>query len=238
MYLGDCIHILPDIPSGIVNMILCDLPYGRTRNKWDVPISMDFLWGQYERILKPGGVVVLTAIQPFTSILVSSNSKWFKYSLVWHKTSPTGYLNAKKRPLPAHEDVLIFYNGPPTYNPQKTTGHPRKVSTAAHKRNSKETSNYGKHGLTTYDSTERYPTSVLTIKSDKQRSAIHPTQKPVALFEWLIRTYTNQGDIVVDNCSGSGTTAIACINSGRDFICIEKGPLEYSLSVDRVNSHT
>lgn len=228
---------MPDIKIGQVDMILCDLPYGRTKNKWDVCIPMEDLWMEYKRVLKPSGVVVLTSIQPFTSSLVISNSEWFKYSLVWHKTSPTGYLNAKKMPLRSHEDILVFYKGKPTYNPQKTHGHPRKVSTAAHKRNSKKTTNYGMHGLTTYDSTDRYPISVLPFKSDKQKSSLHPTQKPVALFEWLIRTYTNEGDIVLDNCIGSGTTAVACINIGRRYIGMDSSKESIDIANNRIKNH-
>lgn len=227
---------MPHIPSGSIDLILCDLPYGRTRNKWDVLIPMDALWEEYKRVIIPSGVIVLTSIQPFTSMLVYSNPSWFKYSMVWHKTSPTGHLNAKKMPLRSHEDILIFYNVRPIFNPQKTSGHPRKVSTASHKRNSKMTPNYNPHGLTTYDSTDRYPTSVLTFKSDKQKSSIHPTQKPVALFEWLISTYTNKGNVVLDNCSGSGTTAVASRNTERNFICIEKDPISYSLSLNRMQA--
>ena len=140
-----------------------------------------------------------------------SNEKLHRYNLIWEKTSPTGHLNAKRMPLRSHEDLLVFYRKLPIYNPQKTTGHERKVSTAKHKRNSKKTTNYGEHKLTTYDSTERYPKSVLTFATDKQKSALHPTQKPVALLEYLIKTYTNEGDLVLDNCAGSGSVGGCCL---------------------------
>ena len=217
----DCLEGMKRIPDESVDMILCDLPYGTTQNKWDSVIPFANLWVQYSRIIKADGAIILTASQPFTSALVMSMPSYFKYSLVWHKTSPTGHLNAKKMPLRAHEDILVFYKNLPTYNPIKTTGHPCKVSTAAHKKNCIKTTNYGNFGLSSYDSTERYPTSVITFKSDKQKSSLHPTQKPVALFEYLINTYTNPGEVVLDNCMGSGTTAIACINTGRKYIGFE-----------------
>lgn len=222
LYQGDCLEVMKEIKDKSIDMILCDLPYGITaRNKWDEIIPFESLWNQYERIIKPNGSIVLTCSQPFTSMLLMSNKKLFKYSLVWQKTTPTGFLNAKKMPLRTHEDILVFYKSLPTYNPQKTTGHKRKVSKAEHKINCVKTTDYGEHGLTTYDSTERYPTSVLSFSTDKQKSALHPTQKPVALFEWLIKTYTNEGELVLDNCIGSGTTAIACINTKRNFIGFE-----------------
>jgi site-specific DNA-methyltransferase (adenine-specific) len=226
LYYGDCLDIMNNIDDESIDMIFADLPYNITKNKWDIIIDPIKLWKQYERIIKSNGIIILTASQPFTSLMVNSNLKLFKYSLVWQKTTPTGHLNAKKMPMRIHEDILIFYKNPPTYNPQKTTGHIRKVSTANHKRNSKKTTNYNEHGLTGYDSTERYPTSILTFATDKQKSSLHPTQKPVSLLEYLIKTYTNEGDIVLDNVAGSGTTGVACDNLNRQFILIEK-ELEY-----------
>jgi len=231
---GDCLEVMKELPDKSVDMILCDLPYGTTACKWDTIIPIEPLWEQYKRLIKPNGAIVLTASQPFTSTLVMSNPKWFKYSLVWQKTTPTGFLNAKKMPLRTHEDILVFYNSLGTYNPQKTFGHKRKISTAQHKRNCNKTADYGEHGLTTYDSTERYPTSILTFSTDKQKIAVHPTQKPVALFEYLIRTYTNEGEIVLDNCMGSGTAAIASLNTGRFFIGIEKEPKYVEITRKRV----
>ena len=217
---GDCLIEMQKIPDKSIDMILADLPYGTTACKWDTIIPFEPLWEHYKRIIKGNGVMVLTASQPFTSALVMSNIKMFRYSLVWKKTTPTGHLNAKKMPMRIHKDILVF--GGNKYNPQKTQGHIRKVSTAHHKRGSKKTEDYGEHGLTSYDSTERYPTSVLLFKTDKQKSALHPTQKPVALFEYLIKTYTNEGDTVLDNCAGSGTTGVACKNLNRNYILIEK----------------
>jgi DNA modification methylase len=215
---GDCLELLKQIPSGCLNMVLCDLPFGGTHNAWDRRIPLNYLWEQYRRVVKPNAAIVLFGTQPYTSELVASNPSWFRYSLVWRKTTVTGYLNAKKMPLRQHEDILVFYGSLPTYNPQKTSGHARKVSTASHKRNCVKTPNYGEHGLSTYDSTERYPTSVLDFPTDKQKSSLHPTQKPVALMEYLIRTYTDEGDLVLDNCMGSGTTAVAATNSCRHYL--------------------
>jgi site-specific DNA-methyltransferase (adenine-specific) len=217
----DCLEGMKRIPDGSVDMVLCDLPYGTTRNSWDSVIALAPLWAQYQRVVKAAGAIVLTASQPFTSSLVVSGSSMFRYALVWAKSTPTGHLNAKKMPLRRHEDVLVFYRSLPTYNPIKSTGHTRKVSTAEHKRNCRKTSNYGDFKPTGYDSTERYPTSVLTFKSDRQVSSLHPTQKPVALFEYLVKTYTNPGEVVLDNCMGSGTTAVACVNTGRHYIGFE-----------------
>jgi DNA modification methylase len=221
---NDCLDAMPSLAPGIVDMVLCDIPFGVTRNVWDKPIPLIPLWSQYRRMVKKNAAIILFGVQPYSSTLVTSNPKWFRYSWVWRKTTSTGFLNAKKMPLRQHEDILVFYRALPVYNPQKTNGHPRKVSTAAHKRNCVRTTNYGEHGLTTYDSTERYPTSVLSFPTDKQKSSEHPTQKPLALMEYLIRTYTNEGALVLDNCMGSGVVGRACKNTGRDFIGIEKSP--------------
>ena len=192
------------------------------------------LWTHYKRIIKDNGAIILFANGMFTADLMQSNRKLWKYNLIWEKTQPTGFLNAKKMPLRSHEDICIFYKKLPTYNPQKTTGHPRKVSKAEHKTNCKETTDYREHGLTTYDSTERYPKSVWTFAKDIQKSALHPTQKPVALIEELIKTYTNPGDLVLDSCAGSCTTAVAALNTGRDYICFEKDKGIFDVGSKRV----
>ena len=234
IYNQDCLEGMKFIEDKSIDMILCDLPYGTTKNKWDIIIPFEPLWKQYERVIKDNGAIVLTCSQPFTSMLLMSNKKLFKYSLVWEKTTPTGHLNAKKMFLRVHEDILVFYKNLPTYNPQKTTGHPRKVSKAEHKINCVKTTNYGEHGLTTYDSTERYPTSILKFTTDKQKEALHPTQKPVALFEYLIKTYTNECEIVLDNCIGSGTTAVACINTNRNYIGFETEEKYFNIANERI----
>lgn len=236
---GDCLKEMAAIPSGSVDMILCDLPYGVTaRNRWDSVIPWTSLWEQYERIAKKNAAIVLTAIQPFSSACVLSNPALFKYEWIWVKTHSTGFLNAKKQPLRCHEHILVFYRSQPTYHSQKTSGHTRKVSTAAHKVNCVNTTNYGAHGLTSYDSTERYPKTVLVFPSDKQKSALHPTQKPVALMEYLIQTYTNEGETVLDNCMGSGTTGVACVNTRRNFIGIELDPKYFQIAGERIRKLT
>lgn len=231
---GDCLTEMNKMQSKSIDMILCDLPYGTTRNKWDSIIPLDKLWKQYNRIIKDNGVIVLTAQTPFDKVLGVSNLKMLRYEWIWEKTSATGHLNAKKMPMKAHENILIFYKKLPTYNPQKTFGHERKVSKAVHKINSKDSTNYGKSVNTTYDSTERYPRDVVKFKTDKQKSALHPTQKPVALMEYLIRTYTNEGDLVLDNCMGSGSTGVACINTNRNFIGIELEDNYYKMAKQRI----
>lgn len=238
IYNEDCLKIIQKIDNKSIDMICTDLPYGQTaRNKWDSVIPFESLWQQYKRIIKDNGAIVLFANGMFTADLMQSNRDMWKYNLIWQKTQPTGFLNAKKMPLRAHEDICIFYKKLPIYNPQKTTGHPRKISKVEHKINCKETTDYGEHGLTTYDSTERYPTSVWLFAKDVQKSALHPTQKPVALIEQLIKTYTNPGELVLDSCAGSCTTAVASINTGRNYICIEKDIDIYNVGKNRVKEH-
>lgn len=239
IYNEDCLsdNGLKLIQDKSIDLILCDLPYGTTRNKWDSIIPLDQLWTHYKRIIKDNGAIVLTAQTPFDKILGCSNIEWLRYEWIWEKTSATGHLNAKKMPMKAHENVLVFYKNLPTYNPQKTYGHVRKVSKAEHKRNSKMSTNYNEYGLTTYDSTERYPRSVVKFANDKQKEAISPTQKPIALFRYLIRTFSNEGELILDNCSGSGTTAIACLNENRKYICLEKDVDEWKKSINRLNNY-
>ena len=217
---GDCLELMKYIPDGSVDMILCDLPYGTTQCKWDTIIPFDKLWEQYERIIKPNGAIVLTGAEPFSSLLRTSNLKIYKYDWVWDKVKGTGYLNAKKQPMRNHEIVSVFYKEQCIYNPQKTFGHNKKVS---FRKKELQAEVYGKTNKDyQYESTERYPRSIQVFSTDTQNSSLHPTQKPVALNEYLIKTYTNEGDTVLDNCAGSGTTAIACLNSNRKYILMEK----------------
>lgn len=226
LYLGDCLDVLPTLPDKSVDMILCDLPYGTTQNKWDSVINLATLWGHYRRLCK--GAIVLTAAQPFTSSLVMSNLSMFKYQWVWNKSKVTGVLNAKIQPLRNHEDVLVFYDRQPIYNPQGVSLCDKRSATGVGVTGSSK--NYGKVSQTedgTYRQTVTgYPRTVLQIPSEGK--TVHPTQKPVALMEYLIRTYTNPGDVVLDNCAGSGSTGVAALQSGRQFIGIER-ELEYWL---------
>lgn len=228
LYNGDCLDVMDKlIEQGItVDAIITDPPYGTTACKWDSIIPFDEMWRRLDQLIKSNGAIVLFGSEPFSSSLRMSNIKNYKYDWIWEKTSATGHLNAKRMPMKANELISVFYKKQPTYNPQKTTGHTRKVSTAEHKRNSTKTEVYGKHGLTGYDSTERYPRTVIKFKTDKQKSALHPTQKPIALMEYLVKTYTNEGDLVLDFTMGSGTTIRACNNLNRNAIGIDNGVCE------------
>lgn len=237
MYKGDCLQVMKGLNDKSIDLIICDLPYGVTKNKWDSIIDLKLLWEEYKRIIKDNGAIILFGQDKFSAKLMLSNEKMHRYNLIWEKTTPTGHLNAKKMPLRSHEDILVFYKKLPVYNPQKTQGHERKVSTAHHKRGSKKTSNYGEHQLTSYDSTERYPKSILKFKTDKQKLAIHPTQKPVDLIKYLIKTYSNIGDVVLDNCAGSGTTGVGCIDTDRKAILIENDNIHFSNMQDRIKKH-
>lgn len=231
---GDCLELMKNIPDKNIDMILCDLPYGTTQNRWDIVIPFVPLWGQYNRIIKDNGAIALFGSGLFSAELMESNKKMWRYNLIWEKTQPTGFLNANKMPLRNHEDILIFYKKLPTYNPQKTGGHKRKISTAQQKANCRKTENYGDHKLCSYDSTERFPCSVIKFPKDIQTSALHPTQKPVALLEYLIKTYTNEGDTVLDNCMGSGSTGVACVNTNRNFIGMELDESYFQIAKERI----
>ena len=231
LMLGDCVERMKEIESGTVDMILCDLPYGTTCCSWDAVIPFEKLWPEYERVIKENGAIVLFGAQPFTAVLACSNLKLFRYEWIWEKPAATGFMNAKKQPLRAHENALVFYKSQPTYNPQKTHGHERKTA----KRKDIGSEHYGKQlNIQAYDSTERYPRSVQTFSSDKQKSNFHPTQKPVSLCEYLIRTYTNVGETVLDNTMGSGTTGVACVNTGRGFIGIEQEEKYFWMAQERI----
>ena len=233
---GDCLEVMPTLPDKSIDIILCDLPYGTTACKWDTIIPFEPLWTQYKRLIKGNGAIVLTASQPFTSMLVMSNKQMFKYSLVWDKIKGTGFLNARKQPMRNHEDILIFYSNPPTYNPQKTNGHERKVSFRG---KHLQTDVYGEmKNDYKYDSTDRYPRSIITISTDTQNSSLHPTQKPVTLFEYLILTYSNEGDLILDNCCGSGTSGIAAFNTKRNAILIEKDETYFNAARERFDRET
>ena len=231
--LGDCFEHMATLPDASVDMILCDLPYGTTQNKWDSVLPLDALWKEYWRVTKPNAAVVLTAAQPFTSVLVASALREFCQELIWCKNVASDFLNANRRHMAKHESVLLFAKGKPPYNPQLAPGKAYAV-----RRGGKDDTgdNYGKIGkrTDTRNDGSRKPTSLLNF--DRQ-TGLHPTQKPVALFEYLIRTYTDAGQVVLDNTAGSGTTAIAAENAGRKWICIERDLDYYGKAVKRVNEH-
>lgn len=231
LMLGDCMDSMKEIEPGTVDLILADLPYGTTRCAWDQIIPLDQLWAEYLRITRPEAAIILTAAQPFTSMLVMSRPDLFRYEWVWEKGSATGFFNAKKQPMRAHESALVFYRKQPIYNPQMTSGHERKTTS----RKTVNSECYGKAlSLTKYDSTERYPRSVQFFSSDKQVGNFHPTQKPVALMEYLIRTYSMPGMTVLDNTMGSGTTGVAALRCGCAFIGIEADPRYFATAESRV----
>lgn len=236
-YLGKLEEKMELVENDSVQMIFADFPYNTTKAIWDKEIiDLDKFWLEANRILKDNGVVVCTAQFPFTAKLAMSNLKNLRYDWVWQKTHPTGHLNAKKMPMKAHENVLVFYNKLPKYNPQKTQGHKRKVSSAKHKlamdNIDSEVYNKGQKA-TDYDSTERYPLSVQIFASDKQKSALHSTQKPEALLEYLIKTYTDEGDVVLDPCRGSNTTGVVCDKLKRNYIGIENDTKMFEIGLKR-----
>ena len=234
LYHGDCLKIMKDIPDGSIDMVLCDLPYGITQCEWDSMIQLDVLWAQYERITKPTTPIALFGIEPFSSKLRLSKIDWYKYDWIWDKVKGTGFLNAKKQPMRCHEIVSMFYRKQCLYNPIKTTGHAKKVS---HRSQHLQTDVYGyMRNDYTYNSTERYPRSIQVFSTDTQNSSLHPTQKPVALCEYLIKTYTNPGDTILDNCMGSGTTGVAAINTGRNFIGIELNEKYFGIAKERIEN--
>ncbi len=236
IYNEDCLEGMKRIPDKSVDMILCDLPYGTTVCKWDTIIPFEPLWEQYERVIKDGGAIILTASQPFTTKLISSNFDWFKYELIWNKVLPTGFAIAKIQPMKQHENVLVFGKGKVTYNPQMTPRERPRTYNRTHK-NYEGSENLQKHDGKARTLTHYYPRSLLEFSNANNKSKVHPTQKPVPLFEYLIRTYTNENETILDNCMGSGTTAIACLNTNRNYIGFELDETYYSLANERIAKH-
>jgi len=239
VYCGDCLELMVDIDDTSVDMILCDLPYGTTACKWDSIIPFAPLWKQYERVIKRNGAIVLTASQPFTTALISSNIKLFRYEYIWLKERGQNFASAKKQFMRAHESVLVFYQAQPVYNPQMTEapkGNIRKPQ--YHTAHKSEVYGMNKMPSKDYDPTKRYPLSYGLYKTGRARDKVHPTQKPIELFEYLIRTYTNEGGLVLDNCAGSGTTGVASASIGRDFILIEKEEEYCQVCCDRLGLHS
>ena len=243
LYQGDCIDLMNNIDGRSIDCIICDLPYGVTQNQWDSVIDLDKLWACYKRILKPNGAVLLFGQDKFTMRVMLSNESWHRYNLIWNKEVPTGFLNANRMPLRVHEDIMVFYENLPTFNPQKYIGN--SPSHARCKKNSVPTEeasnnhNYGsyKNGDFNNDilnSNSKFPTSIISCERVPTGKCVHPTQKPIALLEWLIRTYSNEGDTVLDNCMGSGTTGVACKNTHRNFIGIELNEEYFKIAEKRI----
>jgi len=236
--LGDCLELMKDIPDGSIDMILCDLPYGTTACKWDTVIPFKPLWKQYNRIIKKNGAIVLFGSEPFASTLRMSNLKQYRYDWTWDKVTARGHLVAKKRPMAQTESISVFYEKAPIYNPQMVKRPPDKIEV-------RKTTEYARTEIMggvsnapinkVYD--EWYPKTIITISNaGSSVKSVHPTQKPVALMEYLIKTYTNEGETVLDNCMGSGTTGVACINTNRKFIGMEKDKTYFEIAKQRIES--
>lgn len=254
-YQGDCLKVMSIIPGGSIDMVFCDLPYKVTQNKWDVLIEPERLWEHYERVAKPNAAIVLTGKQPFTAMMIMSNLKMFKYNMVWRKNLKTGNLNARKMPMGAYEDIMVFYKKPPTYNPQQI---PRTFQVPSGNKFNSKTTNYGKQREEyldrqsdwlmpddVIDYEDAYSLDALELENEmlyvkcvhNSSGKIHPTQKPVELMELLIKMYTNEGETVLDNCFGSASTAIACENLKRNFVGIEQDCKHYTDGVSRVSAY-
>jgi len=228
---GDCLEVMAGLPDASVDMILCDLPYGTTACKWDTVIPFEPLWAQYRRVAKRNAAIVLTATQPFASALVMSNVRGFRHEWVWDRVGKvSGHMNANRAPMRRHERVLVFGNAAPNYYPIKTKAEMRKASPAK-----PAESIYGSGVVKKlWQSDERFPVDLLAIRADDSRQRVHPTPKPVALMEYLIRTYTQEGETVLDNCMGSGTTGVACANTDRRFIGIERDDKYFAIASERI----
>lgn len=229
---GDCLELMKNIPDGSVDLVLCDLPYGTTRNKWDKCIPLEKLWPEYKRVVKKNGAIVLFAQCPFDKALGTSNLDMLKYEWIWEKPQGTGHLNATKMPMKSHENILVFYRQLPKYNPQWEWGTPYTSTYGTH------STNYGKQkdSVTTISDGRRYPQDVLRFGKAQTDKRLHPTQKPVALLEYLIKTYTDSGDTVLDNCMGSGSTGVACANTKRRFIGIELADEYFNIAKQRIDA--
>jgi site-specific DNA-methyltransferase (adenine-specific) len=230
-FYGDCLEILPSIEDESIDMIMCDLPYGTTACPWDSIIDLGLLWEHYNRVCKENAAMVFTASQPFTTTLIQSNINNFRYEWIWEKPQGTNPLTSKKMPMKSHENIVVFYRKLPTYNPQMEQGSPYK---GFQSQSSTIGEVYGNRKSIHRDNEEgtRYPKTILKFKQEK---GLHPTQKPVDLMEYLINTYSNPGDTILDNAMGSGSTGVACLRTGRNFIGIEKEQQYYSIAMDRLN---
>lgn len=237
LILGDCIEVMKCMEDKSIDMVLCDLPYGTTKCKWDTVIPFDDMWEQLNRISKDGAPIVLTAAQPFTSNLIMSNLRGFKYSMVWKKSKCGSPFSAKYRPMCKHEDILVFERrgNRTTYNPQMEIGEPYSRKFTPNKKNEM---GFGIRGSGANNTGTRYPSTVLEFQQKwRRQDQLHTAQKPVELFEYLIKTYSNEGDMVFDGCVGSGTTAIACINTNREYTCVELDEGYFNVARDRIDKH-
>lgn len=223
---GDCLSLLPKLPNASVDLVLADLPYGTTQNKWDSVIPLNRLWAEYLRVCKPTAAIVLTASQPFTAALVMSRPDMFRYCWVWEKSAATGHLNAKRMPMKLHEDICVFHQGLAPYNPQDLVPFNKVTKRGGNG------GNFGVSGTENFQEFTNYPRSILRFSGDSK--PVHPTQKPVALMEYLIKTYSNEGDLVLDNTMGSGTTGVACVNMNRGFIGMEMDETYFTVAQSRI----
>lgn len=236
---GNCLELMKEIPSHSIDMILCDLPYGTTACKWDIIIPFEPLWEEYKRIIKNNGAIALFGKQPFTSFLIQSNLPWWRYELIWEKEKGTDFGNANRKPLNAHESIQIFYNKQPTYNKQMLPGQP--YTKKNYRNNDEEDLNFKSDNSGVWvNKGERTPITVLKFARDNihKGTNLHPTQKPVKLLEWLIKSYTNENELVLDNCMGSGSTGVACINTNRNFIGYELESNYFEIAQNRINNLT
>ena len=240
IYNEDCLIGMRDIPDKSVDCIICDLPYGTTSCSWDILIPFDKLWEQYERIIKDNGAIILFGTEPFSSMLRMSNLKWYKYDLIWKKSKSGSAFCAKYRPIAKHENISVFSrNGEKTvYNPQMKPGEPYKRTHKVGREINNHKIGFNHKEFVYKNEGVRYPDSVLEFQQKwRRQDQIHPTQKPVELIEWLIKSYSNEGDTILDNCSGSGTTALACLNTNRNFICFEKDKKYWEISIERIKQN-
>ena len=231
LYKGNCLVEMNKIADKSVDMICTDLPYGTTQCKWDSVIPFDKLWEQYHRVIKDNGAIVLFGQEPFSSYLRLSNINEYKYDIIWDKVKGVGFLNAKKQPMRNHELISVFYKQQCKYNPQMTHGHKRKVS---YRTSNQQGEVYGSCGENLYDSTDRYPRSIQVFSTDTQNSSLHPTQKPIKLLQFLIKTYTDEGELVLDSCMGSGSCGVACCTTNRNFIGIELDDNYFEIAKKRI----
>lgn len=248
LYKGDCLELMKQIPDKSIDMILCDLPYSKTKNTWDSTIPLDELWKNYNRIIKDNGAIILFGQDKFTAEVMFSNKKFHRYNLIWNKVLTSGFLNANKMPLREHEDIMVFYKKLPTYNPQFTEGEPLHGMGNKFKTKKAQNNNYGNFdscnnpSAKRVGSTQKYPKSILTFPRSASCKMLHPTEKPVSLLEYLVKTYTDdpingKRQTVLDNCMGSGSTGVACLNTGRNFIGIELDDKYFDIAYNRINGY-